>query len=519
MIKIHSVSVGLRGLILILVLLAVMATLCNSLWVAYGVQRDALVHSALQANQAYTSKVASSIGQFITSAHNRLHFSSQRVGRHFNDQQLLKEEVTRLQAEDNAFNAVLILDAAGKVLQIYPDQAQMVDATLTTDEVQHALHARRPLVSHAYVNVLGNLIVFISQPVFSPSGQFLGVIGAAIHIRKEGTLHTLISNHYHRDGTFAFIADDNRRLLHHSDHQRIGEVLSTSATVDAALRGEQGAMETVNYRGIAMLAGYAQVPEAHWAVVAQQPREQALAPLGQLMREMLIKLIPAGLVGLVVILVATLLITRPLRQLADSAEQLAAPQATEQLNAINAWYAEAAAIRRALLSGVQLLQQKLGSLSHQAQSDPLTGLANRRAMSAALETLTQTQRPYAVLALDIDHFKRVNDTFGHDVGDDALKQVAAIIAANSREQDLACRAGGEEFVLILPEANLEVAREIAERIRHTIATTPVPQVGTLTISIGVASRSIETPTAESVLKRADQQLYHAKESGRNRVAA
>jgi len=220
-----------------------------------------------------------------------------------------------------------------------------------------------------------------------------------------------------------------------------------------------------------------------------------------------------------VILVATLLITRPLRQLADSAEQLAAPQATEQLNAINAWYAEAAAIRRALLSGVQLLQQKLGSLSHQAQSDPLTGLANRRAMSAALETLTQTQRPYAVLALDIDHFKRVNDTFGHDVGDDALKQVAAIIAANSREQDLACRAGGEEFVLILPEANLEVAREIAERIRHTIATTPVPQVGTLTISIGVASRSIETPTAESVLKRADQQLYHAKESGRNRVAA
>ncbi|MNU00405.1 Response regulator PleD [compost metagenome] len=71
----------------------------------------------------------------------------------------------------------------------------------------------------------------------------------------------------------------------------------------------------------------------------------------------------------------------------------------------------------------------------------------------------------------------------------------------------------------MPEANLEVAREIAERIRHTIATTPVPQVGTLTISIGVASRSIETPTAESVLKRADQQLYHAKESGRNRVAA
>ncbi|HWD30785.1 MAG TPA: sensor domain-containing diguanylate cyclase [Pseudomonas sp.] len=519
MIKFHPVSIGLRGLILLLVLLAVLATLCNSLWVAYGVQRDALVHSTLQANQAYTSKVASSIGQFLKSAHSRLSYSSQLLGRDFTNQQLLREEVVRLQADDKAFNAVLIVDANGKALQIYPDNAQIVGTTLTAEEVSQALTERRPLVSHAYESAAGNLIVFISQPVFSPSGQFLGIIGASIYIRQQGILHALISNHFHQDGTFAFVTDENRRLLYHSDHHRIGEVLNVSATVDAALRGEHGSMETINSRGIAMLAGYAQIADANWAVVAQQPREHALAPLGQLLRDMFIKVIPAGLVGLLVILLATMLISRPLRQLAQRAEHLSAPQASEQLQAINTWYAEAAAIRRALLSGVQLLQQKLGSLSHQAQSDPLTGLANRRAMDAALQTLTQAQRPYAVLALDIDHFKRVNDTFGHDVGDEALKQVAAIIAQCSREQDLACRAGGEEFALILPETDAQAASNIGERIRQTIASSQIVPSGPLTISIGVAWLSEETSTAAAILKRADEHLYHAKQTGRNRVVA
>ncbi|WP_442113708.1 diguanylate cyclase [Pseudomonas sp. NUPR-001] len=513
------VSIGLRGLILVLVLMAVLATLCNSLWVAYGVQRDALVHSALQANQAYASKVASGIDQFLKSAHNRLRYSSQRLGRHFADPQVLAEEAERLQAEDNAFNAVLIVAADGKAVQIYPPQEQIIGSTLGKDEVVQALREQRPMVSHAYVSAAGNLIVFISQPVFNPDGEYLGLIGASIYLRQRGILHTLISNHFLQDAGFAFVTDENRRLLYHSDRIRIGEVLGQSATVDAAIRGEHGPMEAINYKGIPMLAGYAQVPDVNWAVVAQQPRAQALAPLGQLLRDMLVNIIPAGVLGLVAIWLATLLISRPLRQLAVNAEQLAAPQTPERLQGIKAWYAEAAAIRRALLTGVQLTQQKLGHLSHQAQSDPLTGLANRRAMNDALQALTQAQLDYAVLALDIDFFKRVNDTFGHDVGDQTLKQVATVIARNSRDNDLACRAGGEEFTLILPETDLQAASDIAERIRQSIATTQIVPSGSLTISIGVACRSDDTPTPEAILKRADERLYLAKQTGRNRVVA
>jgi len=266
-----------------------------------------------------------------------------------------------------------------------------------------------------------------------------------------------------------------------------------------------------------MLAGYANVPAANWAVVAQQPRDLSLSPLNLLMKDMLIGLIPASLMGVLAIWAGTLLITRPLRQLAKSAEQLSNPETPRELQDIKTWYREAAAIRAALLTGVGLMQQKFGRLSLEAQSDVLTGLANRRALGAALEALGQSGRPYSVLAVDIDHFKKVNDTWGHDAGDEALRRVAAVLRDSSRADDLACRSGGEEFVLLLPETTLEAASAIAERIRETVAITPIPQVGLLTLSIGVAESGGAASTAESVLKQADRRLYRAKQTGRDRV--
>ncbi|EIU3230780.1 GGDEF domain-containing protein [Pseudomonas aeruginosa] len=172
-----------------------------------------------------------------------------------------------------------------------------------------------------------------------------------------------------------------------------------------------------------------------------------------------------------------------------------------------------------MLAGVQLLQQRLGRLSYEAQYDALTELANRRAMNSLLDVLTQGGQPYAVLAMDIDHFKRVNDTFGHDAGDVARQHVSDIIKRNSRAADLACRVGGEEFNLVMPDTSAAVARQIAERIREHVASSPVPGVGPLTISIGVACKVDRAATSETVLKQADEHLYKAKQNGRNRVEA
>ena len=140
-------------------------------------------------------------------------------------------------------------------------------------------------------------------------------------------------------------------------------------------------------------------------------------------------------------------------------------------------------------------------------------------MNAALQALDATQQTYSALALDVDHFKRVNDNFGHDVGDLALQRVAQVIRDCTRAGDLPCRAGGEEFCLLLPNTALSTACEVAERIRTTLSATAVAQIGTLTISIGVACRDADTPSAAAILKRADERLYLAKHNGRNRIVA
>jgi two-component system cell cycle response regulator len=124
--------------------------------------------------------------------------------------------------------------------------------------------------------------------------------------------------------------------------------------------------------------------------------------------------------------------------------------------------------------------------------------------------------------LDIDYFKAVNDTHGHDAGDDVLREFSLRVRKSIRNIDLACRLGGEEFVIVMPETDMGVATMVAERLRRTIANEPFAiQDGTrqlnMTISIGIASLTNPTDNAPAILKRADQALYRAKRDGRNRV--
>jgi two-component system, cell cycle response regulator len=163
-----------------------------------------------------------------------------------------------------------------------------------------------------------------------------------------------------------------------------------------------------------------------------------------------------------------------------------------------------------------------------AITDQLTGLHNRRYMSRHLDTLMlnakKNGRPLAFVIMDIDFFKLVNDTYGHDIGDEVLKEFATRINANVRGIDLACRYGGEEFVVAMPDTDMAFAYNIAERLRQSIETTPVrvsrpPGALKITISIGIAKAEGENDTADALLHRADQALYRAKRTGRNKVVA
>jgi two-component system cell cycle response regulator len=161
-----------------------------------------------------------------------------------------------------------------------------------------------------------------------------------------------------------------------------------------------------------------------------------------------------------------------------------------------------------------------------AITDALTSLFNRRYMETHLGALVEQAaargKPIAVLVLDIDYFKSINDGHGHDAGDDVLREFALRIRKSIRNIDLACRYGGEEFVIVMPETDMAVATMVAERLRRRIASEPFAiQDGTrlldVTISIGIAALDGPGDNAAAVLKRADTALYRAKRDGRNRV--
>ena len=164
------------------------------------------------------------------------------------------------------------------------------------------------------------------------------------------------------------------------------------------------------------------------------------------------------------------------------------------------------------------------TLKQDSIRDALTGMYNRRYMEGSLERETRRadrqKKPVGVIMLDVDHFKLFNDTHGHEAGDIVLRELGLFLRRNTRGEDIACRYGGEEFLLIMPDANLENARRRAETLREEIQQHPIyyqQKPLQVTVSIGVASLPEHGHTVKDVLKVADAALYQAKTEGRNRV--
>jgi two-component system cell cycle response regulator len=173
------------------------------------------------------------------------------------------------------------------------------------------------------------------------------------------------------------------------------------------------------------------------------------------------------------------------------------------------------------------LRHRLTESVELSVTDALTGLHNRRYMEGHLRTLVaeaaRTGRPLSMLVADIDHFKAVNDTHGHDAGDAVLKEFAVRLKRNTRGVDLACRLGGEEFVIIMPDTDIERAYQVGERLRAGIAAEEFAISDDLSIrvtaSVGIGTLENPDDTPETMFKRADNALYIAKRNGRNRVVA
>ncbi len=173
------------------------------------------------------------------------------------------------------------------------------------------------------------------------------------------------------------------------------------------------------------------------------------------------------------------------------------------------------------------LQQELEKSQQEAQTDTLTALINRRGLEKRLELerirAKQNDSPFSIIMVDIDHFKNVNDTFGHLVGDSLLRSLANMFKYHLRRNDIAVRFGGEEFLLLLPETGIDGASAVGNKIQKALSTKEWKlketgeTMGKITVSMGIALYKINEPE-ENLIKRADDALYLAKENGRNRIA-
>lgn len=283
-----------------------------------------------------------------------------------------------------------------------------------------------------------------------------------------------------------------------------------------------------------------------WKIVVRQPLETALQPIYALR----LRLAALGVAAIVIFtLVALRLakrVSQPIEQLAAAARQIERREGVPQfptktrvrelaqlsqsmqsmtesllqrehdLQALNQ------TLEQQVLQRTEALATAYGQLEQLATRDALTGLYNRRRLDEKLADCVQigkrSGRGFSILVLDADHFKRVNDTYGHGTGDAVLQQLAHLLTEHTRTTDFVARYGGEEFVVLLPEtANQDEALTVAEKVRAAVEQATFPQMVRLTVSIGISLWNPKDPSSTDVFKRADEALYLAKSCGRNQV--
>lgn len=288
-------------------------------------------------------------------------------------------------------------------------------------------------------------------------------------------------------------------------------------------------------------------PSMGWSIVVRQPTEQTLGDVQALQRVIMGSAALSALIFIALVWWGATIFSRPLRQLADQARRieqgdenmpLTVSSRTVEINevtdALRGMASTLLSRKEALAESNVRLEQTVAARTAElakaneelrllARQDALTRLPNRFAANERLRSefvlMKRSHNVYAVLMMDVDFFKQVNDTHGHAVGDQVLQWVANILRTTLRESDFIARFGGEEFLALLPSTTLKAACQVAEKLRQAVESAPDPVAGRITLSIGIALASLEQADEDDAVRLADHWLYEAKKAGRNRLAA
>ncbi|MGG0644430.1 sensor domain-containing diguanylate cyclase [Sporosarcina gallistercoris] len=510
--------ISLKHLLLAIAWLSIALTLASSLYAGYRADQQTLMNTTLETNFAYAQKLAKMTEDYLLRTERLLAYSANDLSPYLTegDRQQLSDEAERLVVQGEALSSVLITDREGTIQGTSSEIRNLIGMPLLDEAGKETLSTGKPSISKPYQTQTDKLVVFITSPITDSSSNVIGMIGGSIYLKEKNVLNDILGQHFYEDGSYVYVVDEDGMLLYHLKRERVGEVVTKNPVIEELRKGHSGSMRLMNSKDQDMLAGYASVPLTKWGIVTQRPTETALASSKEMVKEMIVKSLPFILLSALIILYFAYKIAKPLEKLASYASNQLERDGHKPLES-GAWYHEAIQLDLALTDSFSRFQDQVDHFIQESFTDPLTGLLNRRALNEQARTLVEKKVSFSLAILDIDRFKRVNDTYGHTMGDEVLKDLAKKLQQRTKDKGLCYRFGGEEFVVLFPQIDNEQASDWMNEIRGELSNEMSPIGEPITFSAGVANIPEHAEHFLRLLELADECLYLAKETGRNKV--
>lgn len=515
-----SKKISLATLLSGLVSLSVVITLTILLIASYQSNKQSLLETTLSLNQSTAVKMSQTMDSLFKTMRSSLRYTADSLTK--NDllhQYKAQEYLELLRNSSNYFNSIAIVDETGLVLSVAPKSIGTAGQRISTETSLEALALKKPYISKPYTTPsTKRLIVMMSEPIFDQDGVYRGYIAGTIYLQENNVLNMIFaSNNLEYSRSYFYVVGSNGQMMFQPDKSLVGKDVSQNPIVQKLLQGKSGQEQVVNSKGLTYLAGYAPVAENGWGIVVQSPIDVVYEQLYHHIRSIIFyTLLPFLLLLLGAIWLARRL-AKPFGFLSDLVSKVGGGEKVHLPEVKQHWNREADLLTKTIMLAITDLQKQTDELTQAAMTDPLTGLMNRRTLEAIMNQWILEQTAFSIIVADIDRFKAINDTYGHQTGDEVLKLLAEIITLSVRPTDICCRYGGEEFVVLVSQASSEDAFFVAERIRQTLEASHQPFNGQVTVSLGIASFPAHSVSAESLFHIADQALYKAKHSGRNRT--
>lgn len=444
---------------------------------------------------------------------------------------LIQEYLQVVRAKFADYAELMIIDLDGHLMATSAPERQ---TPAMPPDWREKVEDGQGVIGEAYFDEgLQARVILIADPIRTPGGESIGVMGAKLSL---DAIDRVLTAYTQTDTRETYLVNNQGKVLasSHLFSSPSREVYLDHAKVTRLYDLIGQAITYTSYDGPTVIGTLNVVPSLGWGVVAEMDKVKAFAQIADLQRMTLV-LVACLLVGIgLCAYFLGLTIVRPLRRLTLGADQVAVGDLDVDLpvttrsevgyltQVFNHMVARLRGSRDELDAVNAELQEKNRKLHQLSITDELTGLYNRKHL---METLhgevirsKRNDHTFALFVIDIDHFKQINDTYGHQKGDEVLRLLGTIFRETVRSCDYVARYGGEEFIVMLPEVGGAGSREVAERIRERVSRESINRKGDrVTVSIGIAMFPNHGDNPEDLFQQADHALYAAKAAGRNRV--